>query len=112
MEKERDSFLVLNKPYLTKLDKEFGPQWQEMLNEDIQLFMFQQKVKGTVWKEPIFGRPNMGYFDQKKKTLATLGIQYEPIFKNCSANNLSDADQEELDKSNAAKYILPIYRKG
>lgn len=106
IEHEMDSFQQINAPYLDQLDKQFGPSWQQILNEDIQLAIIKSKANGLSWKEPIFGRPNMSYFNQKKQFLSSLGITYEAVFKNCSPNNLSDADQTELDESNAFKNTL------
>ena len=103
VQKQIDSFQVVNLPYLSKLDKELGNTWKDVLNEAIQLQIIQQKATGLSWNEPVFGRPNMAYFEQKKSFLTTLGILYQPIFKNCSPNNLNEKDQKELDQSNAFK---------
>lgn len=95
--------LVASQNYLLQLENALGSNWQEKLNEEVELELTKETVDipNNIWTEYVFGRPNIAYFDAKKAVAKEWGINYEVQFKNCSPE-----ETIEIDAKNAAYFKL------
>lgn len=93
--------LLASQNYLLELEQAFGPNWQEKLNQEVELELTKETVDipNNIWTEYVFGRPNIAYFEAKKAVAEEWGINYEVHFKNCSPE-----ETIEIDAKNAAYF--------
>lgn len=92
--------------YQRRLTARFGENWQEILEQEIQLEQAKKNASTntttSVWKEYVKGTPDKAYYDTKKSIAAKWGITYEPVFMGCKCNNKVKAELKSMDEKNKA----------
>ena len=92
--------LVANTNYVNQLENSFGPNWQDVLNKEVDFELAKQAVakSNNVWIDCVVGKPYLPYIEAQKEVAKEWNINYEVQLKGCS---LSKELQKQIDKIEA-----------
>ncbi len=97
--KKAEEYNKQNEAYLTEIAEKYGANWMEHFTFEtkVQMLRMNNPLPGK-WIDPVPGRPDIQYFEAKKKLAESWGIPYLAYFLNCSPSNVSKEQQAEIDK--------------
>lgn len=95
-----------NQVYVNQLKNTFGQNWQEKLNQEVEVYLVQQKESNDkgIWIDYVVGKPYMAYFEAKKALAKEWGIQYETQFKGCDLSDEMEREAAIVEESNASYF--------